>query len=141
MGNDPDPVVNSHSYALRNSERTDDSLQPSNIHDRTSRDSEGQVRSRAEQPYPTSSESLQISSQGRAGPGVGPATVISEHPTNFNTDASATEIRSSQILDFQNMETDHLAGGSSFDLNMVDLFGGSDFDSLLDMMGQQYPSF
>jgi hypothetical protein len=39
------------------------------------------------------------------------------------------------------METNYLAGGSSFDLNMVDLFGGSNFDSLLDVIGQQYPNF
>ncbi|KAJ5246045.1 hypothetical protein N7468_001028 [Penicillium chermesinum] len=37
--------------------------------------------------------------------------------------------------------SNHLPGGSNFDLNMVDLLHGADFDSLFDMIGQQYPSF
>ncbi|PKX89543.1 transcription factor domain-containing protein [Aspergillus novofumigatus IBT 16806] len=37
-------------------------------------------------------------------------------------------------------ETDYL-GQSDFDLNMADLLQGANFDYLLDMFGQQYPSF
>lgn len=139
MENNPDSAVSSHSYALRDMERTKDSLGPSNLDEH--RKSEGQYRSRAEQPYHTIPESLQSSSHGRGGPVVGPAPVIPGHQTNFNADASPTEMPPSQILDFQCMDSNYLVGGSSFDLNMVDLFGGSNFDSLLDMIGQQYPSF
>ncbi|KAJ5085936.1 hypothetical protein N7532_010707 [Penicillium argentinense] len=48
---------------------------------------------------------------------------------------------SSLALDFQQTDSSQLAGGSSFDLNMVDLLQGANFDSLFDMIGQQYPSF
>jgi hypothetical protein len=60
---------------------------------------------------------------------------------NLSAEVSPTEIPTAQILEFQNMDTNYLASGSTFDLNMGDLFGGSDFDSLLDMIGQQYPGF
>lgn len=141
MEDDQDSAMSSHSYALRNMERTKDSLGPSNLHEQASMRSGGQYRSRTEQTYATVAESLQTSSYDRGGTGIPPAPVISGHPTNFHGDTLATEIPSSQILEFQNMDTNYLAGGSSFDLNMGDLFGGSNFDSILDMIGQQYPGF
>lgn len=52
------------------------------------------------------------------------------------TDSSLTE-----DLNFQRTDTDYPAGGSNFDLNMVDLLEGANFDSLFDLIGQQYPSF
>lgn len=48
---------------------------------------------------------------------------------------------SSLDFDFQNGNFNHPTGGSNFDLNMVDLLHGANFDSLFDMIGQQYPSF
>ncbi|KAJ5629122.1 hypothetical protein N7528_002779 [Penicillium herquei] len=53
-----------------------------------------------------------------------------------NLDSSLTE-----QLNFQSTDAGYLAGGSSFDLNMVDLLEGANFDSLFDLIGQQYPSF
>lgn len=141
MEGDPDLAVSSHSYALRNMERAKDSLGPSDLHEQAKMRSGGQYGSRTEQSYPTVPDNLQTSSYDCDGPGIAPAPVVSEHPTNFHGDASAAEIPSSQILEFQNLDTNYLAGSSSFDLNMGDLFGGSNFDSILDMIGQQYPGF
>lgn len=38
-------------------------------------------------------------------------------------------------------DSNYLTDGSNFDLNMVDLLQGANFDSLFDLIGQQYPSF
>ena len=133
--NDPDPAMTSHSYALRNMEMANDSLKSPNLHERDLRKSQGHFRSQAEQPHPTSSGGR----RGSEGPGMGQFS--SEHPTNFHADIPSTETSTPQNLGFQNMETNYMAGGSSFDLNMVDLFGGSNVDSLLDVIGQQYPNF
>lgn len=141
MENDRDSVMSSHSYALRNVERANDSLGLSNLHEQARRRSESQSRSRSEQHYSTISESPKRSSHGHRGPAIGPVPVIPGHPANVNADAPPAELPISQVLEFQNMDTNYLAGGSTFDLNMGDLFGGSNFDSLLDMIGQQYPSF
>lgn len=137
--NDPASVTSSHSYALRNMERAKTGLQSFDLHDQARRSSETQTNPRNEQSY--NSEGIRVPAQGRAGHGTGAAPVAPEYSTNLNLDPSQSELSSSQALEFQNMGTGYLAAGSGFDLNMVDLFGGSDFDSLLDMMGQQYPSF
>jgi hypothetical protein len=139
MEDDPNPAVSSHSYALRTVERAKDSRGQSNSHGNTR--SGCQSRSRAEQVYPTDPESLQTFIYDHGEPRIPSAPVISEHQTNFHGDASAIERPSPQILEVQNMDTNYLTGGSSFDLNMGDLFQGSNFDSLLDMIGQQYPGF
>ncbi|OOQ88254.1 putative fungal specific transcription factor [Penicillium brasilianum] len=141
MEDDPNLAVNSHSYALGSMERAKDSLGPSNPHEKTTMRSGGQCRSRAEQVYPTDPESLQTFIYDHGGPRIPSAPVTSEHQPNSHGEESATERPSSQILEVQNMDTNNLAGGSSFDLNMGDLFEGSGFDSLLDMIGQQYPGF
>jgi hypothetical protein len=140
-GNDPESVTSSYSYALRSTERAKVSLQSSNQHDQARWSSESHTNRLNEQSYPPYSEGIRIPGRGLAGHGTGAAPVASEYSTNLNPDASQNELSSSQALDFQNMGTDYLACSSGFDLNMVDLFGGSNFDSLLDMMGQQYPSF
>lgn len=137
--NDTESVTSSHSYALRNMERAKTGLQSSNLHDQKRWLSESQANPRNELSY--NSEGIQVPGQGRAGDRTGAAPVASEYSTRLNPDASESELSSSQAVMFQNMGTDYLTGGSGFDLNMVDLFGGSNFDSLLDMMGQQYPSF
>ena len=56
-------------------------------------------------------------------------------------DNSNPEGTSAEELDFRDSETSHLAGGSNFDLSMVELLQGANFDSLFDLIGQQYPSF
>lgn len=138
MENDPESVTSSHPYALRNMERANTDLQ-ADLYDQGRWSSESQTNPRNEQSY--NSEGIRVPGQGRAGHGTGVAPVASEYSTNLNPDASQSELSSSQALEFQNMGTDYLAGGSGFDLNMVDLFGGSNIDSLFDMIGQQYPSF
>lgn len=40
-------------------------------------------------------------------------------------------------MDFQHTDTAHLEGISNFDLNMVDLIHGANFDTLFDLVGQQ----
>ncbi|KAJ5678784.1 hypothetical protein N7462_007028 [Penicillium macrosclerotiorum] len=61
--------------------------------------------------------------------------------SNLNGEAVLGETPVSAEMEFQSADADYLAGGSSFDLNMVDLLQGANFDSLFDMVGQRYPSF
>lgn len=44
-------------------------------------------------------------------------------------------------MTFQDTNASQFEGVSNFDLNMVDLIQGANFDSLFDLTGQQYPSF
>lgn len=63
------------------------------------------------------------------------AADLNHGPPPMDTTPSSLEI------EFQNNDYNHLAGGSNFDLNMVDLLHGANFDNLFDVIGQQYPSF
>ncbi|KAJ5328290.1 hypothetical protein N7452_008680 [Penicillium brevicompactum] len=51
------------------------------------------------------------------------------------------ETPSSLHMTFQDTNASQFEGVSNFDLNMVDLIQGANFDSLFDITGQQYPSF
>jgi hypothetical protein len=62
-------------------------------------------------------------------------------PVNPNGEPTLADMPSSLALDFQQTEASQLQGGPNFDLNMVDLLQGANFDSLFDIIGQQYPSF
>lgn len=62
-------------------------------------------------------------------------------PANFGGEPSLADTPSSLALDFHQTDASQLFGGSNFDLNMVDLLQGANFDSLFDIIGQQYPSF
>jgi hypothetical protein len=62
------------------------------------------------------------------------------HPLQMNDQGILTD-RSSSQMDLQDMDATHLEGISNFDLNMVDLIEGANFDTLFDMIGQQFPSF
>ncbi|KAF3393972.1 hypothetical protein F1880_005077 [Penicillium rolfsii] len=142
MENGPGSSISSHSYALRNVERTSISLGSSSVHEQARQNSEGQPYSRSEQLYPHIPEIHRRSSHGLGGAAIGPVPVISGHQAILDAEASPTEISPSQILEFQSMDANYVAdGGSTFDLNMGGLFGGSDFDSLFDIIGQQYPNF
>ncbi|KAJ5586882.1 uncharacterized protein N7459_002647 [Penicillium hispanicum] len=67
------------------------------------------------------------------------ATLLRASPTVMpNEDVPPNDYPS---VEFQNVAPSHLAGGSSSDLNMVDLLQDANFDSLLDLIGQQYPGF
>ncbi|CAG8925661.1 unnamed protein product [Penicillium salamii] len=60
---------------------------------------------------------------------------------NSNEYGNLVETPSSLQMNFQHTDTSQFDGVSNFDLNMVDLIQGANFDTLFDMIGQQYPSF
>jgi len=60
---------------------------------------------------------------------------------NMNEHVPLAGTPSSLQMDFQNTDPAHFEGISNFDLNMVDLIQGANFDTLFDLIGQQYPSF
>ncbi|KAJ5403468.1 hypothetical protein N7509_003339 [Penicillium cosmopolitanum] len=62
-------------------------------------------------------------------------------PVNLNGEPTLADTPSSLALDFQQTDASQLQNGPNFDLNMVDLLQGANFDSLFDIIGQQYPSF
>ncbi|KAJ5654502.1 transcriptional regulator family: Fungal Specific TF [Penicillium lividum] len=68
-----------------------------------------------------------------------PRPEINPMPSRYNEPGSDSIL--AEDIGFQSEDAGYLAGGSSFDLNMVDLLDGADFDSLFDLIGQQYPSF
>jgi hypothetical protein len=61
--------------------------------------------------------------------------------SNMNEHAPVDGTPSSLQMDFQSTDPAHFEEVSSFDLNMVDLIQGANFDTLFDLIGQQYPSF
>ena len=61
------------------------------------------------------------------------------HPSQTNEQGMLTDTSSSQ-MDLQDTDATHLEG-MNFDLNMVDLIEGANFDTLFDMIGPQLPSF
>lgn len=125
MGNEQQSLANPHAYAVRTPDGNDDSI--NSIHseryqqdDRTSADGH-----HTEAGYP------------RVIPE--PRPEINPMPSRYNEPANDSIL--AEDLGFQREDAGYLAGGSSFDLNMVDLLDGADFDSLFDLIGQQYPSF
>lgn len=67
--------------------------------------------------------------------------LASMHPSQMNEQHIFTDTPSSLHMDLQDTNPAHLEGISNFDLNMVDLIEGANFDTLFDMIGQQFPSF
>ncbi|KAJ5374119.1 hypothetical protein N7517_006125 [Penicillium concentricum] len=65
----------------------------------------------------------------------------SMHPPQMNEQGILSDTPSSLYMDLQDMEPAQLEGISNFDLNMVDLIDGANFDPLFDLIGQQFPSF
>ncbi|KAJ5920302.1 hypothetical protein N7516_011160 [Penicillium verrucosum] len=72
-----------------------------------------------------------------------PAGVLSAsmHPSQMNEQHIFTDTPSSLHMNLQDTNPAQLEGISNFDLNMVDLIEGVNFDTLFDMIGQQFPSF
>ncbi|KAJ5601747.1 hypothetical protein N7510_011281 [Penicillium lagena] len=60
---------------------------------------------------------------------------------NSATASLSAETPLSLEMRFPSLANDNVTGESNFDLNMVDLLDGANFDSLFDLIGQQYPSF
>lgn len=72
-------------------------------------------------------------------PGLDPPGLF--QPNSLNGEAVlADSTTPSSELNFQSADSGHF-GGSNFDLDMADLLQGADFNSLFDIVGQQYPSF
>lgn len=63
------------------------------------------------------------------------------HPSQMNERGILADTPSSLQMDLQDTNPAQLEGISNFDLNMVDLIEGANFDTLFDMIGQQFPSF
>ncbi|KAJ5139677.1 hypothetical protein N7448_003085 [Penicillium atrosanguineum] len=62
-------------------------------------------------------------------------------PSSFNGETVlANNTMPPSELNIQSADLGHF-GGSNFDLDMADLLQGADFNSLFDIVGQQYPSF
>ncbi|KAJ5157142.1 uncharacterized protein N7482_008242 [Penicillium canariense] len=137
----PDAAATSHAYALRNMERENDFLDTSDLNVQSKRKSHSHSTIPADRPRPIMAETIENSGYGHRGPGFDPVSVRSQHSTNFNEEPLPAETPPSQTLDFQDTTPNYSTLGPSFDLNMVDLLGGADFDSLLDIVGQRYPSF
>lgn len=72
--------------------------------------------------------------------GIGQNTTSTQLP-NRDEHGYLVETPSSLQMDFQDTDTAHFEGISNFDLNIVDLIQGANFDTLFDLGGQQYPSF
>lgn len=124
MGNEQQSLANPHAYALRSPDGNDSSIH-SIYPERYQQDITSADRHHTEAGYP------------RVNPE--PRPEINPMPSRYKESANDSIL--AEDLGFQSDDAGYLAGGSSFDLNMVDLLDGADFDSLFDLIGQQYPSF
>ncbi|KAJ5929080.1 hypothetical protein N7454_006928 [Penicillium verhagenii] len=129
MGETQQNAVNPHAYAMRTPGRN-----ASSINSIDNRELQGVQR-----------EEIMISTGGQdttAGHAIltpEPRPEINPMPSRYNQLGDDPVLAGD--LGFQSENAGYLAGGSSFDLNMVDLLDGADFESLFDLIGQQYPSF
>lgn len=99
---------------------------------------------RPETSYPPFAINFETGNPGTREPAPTPPSLSGPIPlANIDTgerDISA-EGPSSLVLNFPDSESNNFTDGPNFDLNMVDLLQGANFDSLFEMIGQQYPSF
>lgn len=138
--------MKSHTYALNSSREVNspDALEMrrkerSKLHSDNSYEDAGHTtEQQPAQWQPALGKGLEISRPHETMPDTDAASI---HPTNLKGGTLSVDTSSSLELGFQDIETTHLTGGSTFDLNMVDLLQGANFDSLFDMIGQQYPNF
>lgn len=128
----------SHTYAL-SSEREVNSLdkEPMRFHDDTL--PEGAGRPTEEQPGQWD-PALDTAAGTRLQETIPYTNAVSPHTMNFRGNTLLADTQSSLELSFPDV-TSYFASGPNFDLNMVDLLQEANFDSLFDMVGQQYPSF
>lgn len=123
-----------HAYALKDREAR--SLELSEVHrqkrlasshtDGLQRETQSPGRTSERSPNPASQETQST---------FDPASRLYHLPEEPTLGGMSSE------LDFSNMDPSQPPGNSNFDLNMVDLLQGANFDSLFDVIGQQYPSF
>lgn len=128
----PDRLSHSHSYAMGTPREAPLSNTPGMGRKRKLRDSHG---------HETRDPEMQS-------PGSAPGTSSRSPPVEFGTTPRMSQYpipgdtatgESSVEMDWVNPNQIHES--STFDLNMVDLLQGANFDSLFDMVGQQYPGF
>jgi hypothetical protein len=94
-----------------------------------------------EQLHGTADAPLEGSQLYETRPGSDPASLGPYQAGNLDGDLLLTDNATpSSEMNFQGAGSGPFVG-SSFDLNMVDLLQGADFNSLFDIVGQQYPSF
>ncbi|OQE39323.1 hypothetical protein PENCOP_c007G04867 [Penicillium coprophilum] len=63
------------------------------------------------------------------------------YPPQIEEQGILADTPSSLHMDLRDTNPAQFEGTSNFDLNMVDLIDGANFDTLFDMIGQQFPSF
>lgn len=141
-----DPTSNSQAYVTRRSERS-----PTLVESLTAREENrrklGRLSHLREEPG-SSAEPSELeprrNSWGESmyrerDPTVVPSALM--HPSQMNEQDILADTPSSLQMDLQDTNPTQLEGISNFDLNMVDLIEGANFDTLFDMIGQQFPSF
>lgn len=143
--NGSDPAANSHAYVTRGSEGS-----PTLVESLTAREENRRRLGRLShlQEEPGSVEPSEIEQQSNAWGesthrGHDPTLVplASMHPSQMNEQHIFTDTPSSLQMDLLDTNPAQLEGISNFDLNMVDLIEGANFDTLFDMIGQQFPNF
>lgn len=160
--NDADEREDAHPHAIRYLERPPNSFDESNERGRRKRkisdrlesdDTQSNMNSSTHVPGSTARETerlhpaLVTSPQTdfpRDGPSKPePLSAEPAHSRDMNPPevSLSVETPSSPEMHFPSFANDNVPGESNFDLNMVDLLDGANFDSLFDLIGQQYPSF
>ncbi|KAJ5503520.1 hypothetical protein N7463_006394 [Penicillium fimorum] len=143
--NGSDPTANSQAYVTRGSEGSPTFVESLNTREE-SRRRLGRISHLQEEPglsaEPSDLEQRNNTwgeSMHRAhDPTLFPSA--SMHPPEMNEQEILADTTSLH-MNLQDTDPAHLEGISNFDLNMVDLIDGANFDTLFDMIGQQFPSF
>ncbi|CAI7621695.1 unnamed protein product [Penicillium glandicola] len=141
-----DPTANSQAYVTRCSEGNPTVVESMTAHEENRRRL-SRLSHLQDEPGLSAEPSdlgLQSSARGKyMHRGHDPTLVpsVSMHPSQMQEQGILADTPSSLQMDLQDMDPTHLEGISNFDLNMVDLIEGANFDTLFDMIGQQFPSF
>lgn len=159
--NDADEREDPHPYAVRYLERAPNSFDKSNKREKRKRkisdklesdDTESNMNLSTPVPGSTAREKERLQPALAASP---QADSSRDEPSKQSLSAEparskdmipaevgiSVETPSSLEMHFPSFASDNVTGESNFDLNMVDLLDGANFDSLFDLIGQQYPSF
>ncbi|KUM62466.1 hypothetical protein ACN42_g4655 [Penicillium freii] len=141
-----DPTANSQAYVTRGSEGS-----PTLVESLTAREENrrrlGRLSHLQEEPgssvEPSELEPRRNALGESMHRGHDPTVVspASMHLSHMNGQGILADTPSSLQMDLQDTNPAQLEGISNFDLNMVDLIEGANFDTLFDMIGQQFPSF
>ena len=139
-----DTTANSQAYVTRGSERS-----PTHVKYSTSREENRRRLGRPSHLHEESGLSAEPSQleprdntwvesmHGGHDPTVVPLT---SYPSQMNEQGILAGTPSLLQMDSQDTDLAQLEEVSNFDLNMMDLIEGANFDTLFDMIGQQFPS-